>query len=70
MREAMSKLSYIKADILTLWDNEGLIHTAIYIGGGKFWHKMGDEQSEFTSEIGVKEAYPEYETTNIRRLNT
>lgn len=35
-------------DILTMWKGDDLVHTAVYIGRGKFFHKRGESTSEIT----------------------
>lgn len=57
-----------KADILVIWNGKELLHTAIYIGGGKFWHKMGADISEFATKQGVLDNYSEGRFIEIRRM--
>ncbi len=55
-------------DILVLRDNwDELQHTAIYIGGGKYYHKKGSDISEYCSLNDVLSAYKDYATKRQHR---
>lgn len=58
-------------DILAMYDwydgDYRLIHTAVYIGNGKFWHKCGGSQSYYHSEVDVLNSY-NYDDYKILRL--
>ena len=46
-----------------------LIHTAIYLGRGIFWHKMGANKSEFATQEEVVQGYEaDFEYSEVRRL--
>ena len=55
-------------DILALYDEDGLIHTAIYVGAGKWWHKLGGLESIYSTKEEVLKWYPEGTFYEIRRL--
>lgn len=55
-------------DILALYSEDYLIHTAVYLGKGLYFHKMGASNSEFTQLENILNTYPEYETIEYYRL--
>lgn len=44
-------------DILVIRDGRWLEHTAVYIGGGLYFHKRGPNTSEVTDIKGVRKIY-------------
>lgn len=46
-----------KGDILALYDRIGISHTAVYIGGGKWFHKRGGLDSRYDSKNDVLDDY-------------
>ena len=40
-----------KHNIVAIYDNEGLIHTAVHIGQGKYYHKRGSYTAEIAPSI-------------------
>lgn len=44
-------------DILSLWHDGTLEHTAVYLGRGKYFHKIGARNSEITNYEGVLAPY-------------
>lgn len=61
-----------RGDILALYNEYGGIeHTALYIGKGVFWHKIGNQKSEFASKNKVIMTYDyciDIDKTEYRRL--
>lgn len=67
-----------KGDILVIWnqsevEEEGeLVHTATYVGGGRWFHKMGANNSYYDTKKNVINPYKRYchngVKTEIRRL--
>jgi len=56
-------------DILALYNKrEGLLHTAVYIGRNKFFHKRGSNKAEYVTEQEIKNIYHEYESFEFRRI--
>ena len=58
-------------DILALWINKYCLvleHTAVYIGEGVFWHKVGGKESEFGNQEQIQDKYPNGKYPQIRRL--
>lgn len=70
-----------KGDILVLYgyvnsfltgdDNneDRILHTAIYTGNNKWFHKRGENQSEFVTEEEIADIYDNYERSEIRRVD-
>lgn len=57
-----------EGDILTLWSEyDGLVHTAVCVRDGVWWHKMGTDKSEYTDMQGVLDSYC-WDSCEIRRL--
>jgi hypothetical protein len=58
-----------KNDIIALFDggNEGLLHTAVYLGDGKVWHKKGANVAEITTIEKMLKVYFETEEIVIMR---
>ena len=50
-----------RGDILTIYDQGGLTHTAIYLGRGRYFQKKGGNNSEITDIGGVFEIYGDYQ---------
>lgn len=47
----------------------GLEHTAVYLGNGKYFHKMGSNRAEITDLAGVRKIYDgKYEFKRVREI--
>jgi hypothetical protein len=55
-------------DILVLYKNDKIIHTAIYIKKDLLFHKRGANISEFTTEKNIKHIYWDYDYCTINRI--
>lgn len=56
-----------RGDILAVWEDEYYLeHTAVYLGRGKYFHKMGQNSSEITDINGIKSVY--YGDIEYRRV--
>ncbi len=67
----VSKDKLIEGDILVLWIDKSrkrLEHTAVFVKGFKFWHKIGGCESEYASKKKIREIYLDAKFTEIRRL--
>ena len=58
-----------RGDILALWVDGCLIHTAVYMGRNKFFHKRGMNNSEITKLDGILAIYNEFTGLTYMRLN-
>lgn len=56
-----------RGDILVLYHNNKITHTAVYLRKNLLWHKRGGRISEFGNEKNVKSCYV-HNKSEIRRL--
>lgn len=49
-------------------DELRIAHTAVYTGTDKWFHKRGENCSEFVTEVQVKEIYDDFEKSEYRRV--
>ena len=56
-----------KGDILSLWDEwDNLMHTATYVGGGLYWHKVGAQHARYNTKKEIIELYEEFGIEGMR----
>ena len=67
--EPTKPTEYIEVgDILVLFENERILHTAVYLSEDKLFHKVGGKHSEFTDFEGVTDEYDSYDDSIVVRV--
>jgi NlpC/P60 family len=66
---SISESALQRGDILVLIDRwDEIMHTAIYLGRGKYFHKSGSNHSEITDLRSILHVYYEYEDIYFKRI--
>jgi len=68
----VAKADIKEGDILVLYGEEccryGVIHTALYLGEGIFWHKIGDMETADNTFCEVLYIYADFDEYAFKRI--